>query len=97
MLVFSGHGSYDLFHCLFVSEHPGAGGIRFNLPKRQKTQQNNQNNFNPQNPARFNGPRGPHPQGHQNQQQQGPEKINEEQLNGNNNEKSEMDPAPQAK
>ena len=79
-----------------ISEHPGAGGIRFNLPKRQKMQQDNQNSFNPQNQARFMGPRGPHPPMGQNKAQQ-PEQNSDELMNGNNNEKNENDSSTQAK
>ena len=53
------------------TEHPGAGGIRFQLPKRQKMQQQ-QNSFSAQKQSRFMGPRGPRPQmGMQDSQQQG--------------------------
>lgn len=55
------------FSC-FAEQHPGVGGIRFSIPKRNKMQQPNgdmnsytgpppNNNFNKQ--QRFMGPRGP--------------------------------------
>ena len=82
------YGSGNNYDRLSFSEHPGAGGIRFQLPKRQKMQQQ-QNDFNPQKQARFMGPRPPRaPMDFSESQQQSQKPTSPEQTNGNKDEKN---------
>ena len=70
---------FDYETIAFIAQHPGAGGIRFSIPKRNKMQQN-AGNFNHQgqgpnfeNKQRFYSPSGPRHRFHSNMPNPPPE------------------------